>query len=284
MTKVTSYCFLILVLTVVSCVNKSENENAVARVYNSYLHQDDLSAVLPQSYLEKDSLLITKNYINNWAKEQLLLKKAEINLSEDVNQINELVAQYRQDLLVNKYKEAVVEQYLDTLATSKDVAAFYNENKEIFKLNEELVKLKYIYFGNEILNPKDFEELFRSSKKEDLDSLKSKELQLKSYNLNDSIWIRLDDVLREIPSFNNNDKERILNKSNFFEKKDSLGVYLVAVKEVLKRGEIAPMSYVIPTVKQMILHRRKLELFKKIEETLIEDAINNKEFEIYERE
>ena len=56
----------------------------------------------------------------------------------------------------------------------------------------------------------------------------------------------------------------------------------MAVKDVLSRGQTAPMSYVLPTVKQMILHRRKLELLKKIEETLIEDAITNKEFEIYE--
>jgi hypothetical protein len=31
----------------------------------------------------------------------------------------------------------------------------------------------------------------------------------------------------------------------------------------------------------MILHKRKLELLRKIEETLTEDAIKNKEFEIY---
>ena len=283
MNKIAPYCFLILIL-ITSCIHKTENDDAVARVYDSYLYQDDLNAILPEEFITKDSLLLTKNYIDNWAKEELLLKKAEINLGEDLDQIEELVTQYRQDLLVNKYKEAVVEQYLDTLATSKDVAAFYDENKEIFKLNEELVKIKYIYIGKEVLNPKDFEKLFRSSKKEDLDSLKSKELELKSFNLNDSIWIRLDDILREIPSLNTQDKKRILNKTKFFEKEDSLGVYLIAVNKVLKRGDTAPMSYVMPTIKQMILHGRKLELLKKIEETLIEDAINNKEFEIYERE
>ena len=88
--------------------------------------------------------------------------------------------------------------------------------------------------------------------------------------------------MAKIPSFDNQDKLRILKKSKYFEKKDSLGVYLVAVKAVLKRNETAPMSYVLPTIKQMILHKKKLELLKKIEKTLVEDALGSTEFEIYD--
>jgi len=203
-------------------------------------------------------------------------------MGDSLTEIDVLVNQYRRDLLVSKYKEAVIEQYLDTLATSEDVMVFYDDNKEIFRLNEELVKLKYIYYSNQLNEPEELRTLFRSDKKEDLDSLRSRELQLISYNLNDSIWIRLDDVMNKVKGFDAPEKTLILKKNSFFEKKDSIGVYLVAVKGVLGRGEIAPMSYVLPTVKQMNLHKRKLELLKKIEETLIEDAISNKEFEIYE--
>lgn len=276
--------YFAIIISLISCGDKANGGDSIARVYDSYLYQQEIKDMLPNDVSKSDSLLLVKNFINDWAKQQLLLKKAEINIGDSIEEIDVLVNQYRQDLLISKYKEAVIEQYLDTLATSEDVAEFYNENKDIFKLNEELVKLKYIHFSNQLNNPNELEELLRSSKKEDLDSLRSKELQLISYNLNDSIWIRVDDIMRRIKSFNKKDKERILKKTSFFEKKDSLGVYLVAVKDVLKRGQTAPMSYVLPTVKQMILHGRKLELIKKIEETLIEDAITNKEFEIYEDE
>lgn len=272
-----SICILLL-----SCGKKTNGVDSIARVYDSYLYEEDIKNVLPNDVSQADSLLLVKNFINDWAKQQLLLKKAEINVGDSLAEIDVLVNQYRQDLLISRYKEAVIEQYLDTLATSEDVDKFYDENKEIFKLNEELVKLRYIYFSNQLNNPKELKQLFRSSKKEDLDSLKSQELHLISYNLNDSIWIRIDDIKDKIKFFTKEDRNRILKKTSFFEKKDSLGVYLVAVKDVLKRGQIAPMSYVLPTVKQMILHKRKLELLKKIEETLIEDAITNKEFEVYE--
>jgi hypothetical protein len=58
----------------------------------------------------------------------------------------------------------------------------------------------------------------------------------------------------------------------------------VAIKDVLHRNDVAPKSYVIPTIRQMILHNRKLELMNEIEKTLVMDAINNKQFEQYENE
>jgi hypothetical protein len=77
------------------------------------------------------------------------------------------------------------------------------------------------------------------------------------------------------------DKQELLKKDNFVKKEDSLSLYLVKIKNVLNRNEIAPKSYITPSIKQMILHQRKLQLLKNIEETLLEDAQNKKQFEIY---
>ena len=272
-----------LIFTISSCSNKEDDNEAIARVYDTYLYDSDLLELLPNNFSKQDSLLLVTNYINSWAKDQLLLEKAKINLNDKEN-IEELVNKYRQDILIDKYKGAAVSQYLDTVVTNEDITIFYNENKEIFRLNEELVKFKYIYFGNDLLNPEDFTTLFKSNKKKDIDSLVSQEIQLKSFNFNDSIWIRLEDVMNKISAFDKTDKSLFLKKTRFFKKEDSLGVYLVAVKDALKRNQTAPQSYVLPTIKQMILHKRKLDLLKKIEQTLMEDAINNKEFEIYEND
>lgn len=274
---------LFLLLIVFSCKKEeTDTSNAVARVYDSYLYTDDITRILPEDVKGNDSILLAKNYINRWIKEQLLIKKAEINLGEGISEIDELVKSYRYDLLVNKYKEEAVKQYLDTLVKQQDLDVFYEENKEIFKLNEELVKLKYIHFGNDILNPKEFKKLFKSNKQADLDTLRAREMQLKSYSLNDTTWVRLSDVRRKLSAIEEEDVKLILKNTRFLEKKDSIGVYLVAVKDVLKRNQTAPKSYITPTIRQMILHKRKLDLIKKIEETLVEDALNNQEFEIYE--
>ncbi len=133
----------------------------------------------------------------------------------------------------------------------------------------------------DILDQKEIIKQFKSDKYEDLISLENQELNFKAINLNDSTWIKVEDVLLKIPKFRENPKELLLKKTKFIQKEDSLGLYLVAVKDVLKRNDIAPLNYITPTIKQMILHKRKLELIRDIEKTLINDAIQNKNFKEY---
>ncbi len=42
-----------------------------------------------------------------------------------------------------------------------------------------------------------------------------------------------------------------------------------------------PLSYIKPTIEQIILNKRKLELIKKLEKDITKDAIKNNDFEIY---
>ncbi len=106
-------------------------------------------------------------------------------------------------------------------------------------------------------------------------------MQLKSQHLNDSIWIKYSDLIANIPIFKDEDKKSLLKKGIFIQKEDSLSLYLLTIKKVLQRNEIAPKSYILPTIKQMILHQRKLLLLRNIEETLIDDANKKQQFEIY---
>jgi hypothetical protein len=73
----------------------------------------------------------------------------------------------------------------------------------------------------------------------------------------------------------------LLKKTNFLQLRDSLGLYLVAVKSTLERNENAPLEYVRPTINQIIKNKRKLALIQKLEKEIKDDAIKNKQFEIY---
>ena len=276
--------YIIVLMIFQSCdyfTIKNDTREPVARVNNSYLYKDELKNIVVGEVSSQDSILLVNNYINNWVKQHLLLSKAQLNLENKTDKFEELVKKYREDLFINSYKEAVVKQYLDTEITNNDIEKFYSENNQNFKLNEELVKLKFIKIGKDVLNKKELIKLFKSTKKEDLDSLHSKEFFLKSFHLNDSIWVKYSDVMTKIPVFKSEDKKQLLKKDNFIQKEDSLSLYLVAVKQVLNRNEIAPRSYITPTIKQMILHQRKLLLLRNIEETLIDDANKKQQFEIY---
>jgi len=280
---------IILIITVLLSLNscnyfsfkKEKNHKILAKVYNDILYLKDIKSIIPPNIAKQDSLVFLNNYVNNWARQKLLLNTAELNLNENQTEFDKLVKKYKEDLYINKYKEEVIKQYLDTIVSQKNIKDFYKKNKDNFRLNEILVKLKYIEIGNDVINPKVFIKLFKSDKKEDLETLDDKRLQLKSAALNDTTWVRYSDVVNKIPFLKKRDSKKVLKKMNFIENKDSLGLYLVAIKKVLKRNDLAPISYIAPTIKEIILHKRELSLIKKIEETLTNDAIKKNKFEIF---
>ena len=257
---------------------ESTTSEIVAIVNTEKLFREDLVNVVPNNTSKEDSIVLVKGFINDWAVKQLLLSNAESNSSlEEVTEINSLVKDYKESLLINSYKERLINQQLDTVISENEIEDFYANNKENFKLNEELIKVKYLHFDNNIINKKEFIKLFQSDKIEDLEALEKQQLSFKYYQFNDSIWTQLDKVLLKLPF----SKENLLNKTKFLQKQDSLGLYLVAIKDVLIRNDTAPLSYIEPTVKQMILHRRKIELIRDIEKILVKDATKNNNFKIY---
>ncbi len=278
------FVILIGVLFLVSCkfFKDTEEEQVIARVNESYLFFNDIKDLVKKGTSEADSTLIVQNFINRWATQQLLVDGAKVNLSETKQEdFNKLVNQYKTDLYTKAYMEALVKKSIDTVVSSNEAKDYYRNNKEAFKLNEELIKFRYIHVSESINDFDAIKEKFKRFEAEDKKELDSISLQFNSYSLNDSIWIKQSQVLEKIPVVTSENKEELLKKSNFVQLKDSLGVYLMQINDVLYRNNTAPLEYVKPTIDQIVINKRKLELIRQLEKDITKDAIKNKQFEIY---
>jgi hypothetical protein len=250
----------------------------IATVHNNYLYTEDIKLLIPKNIEKNDSLVFTRSIINSWAVKQLLLKKAEDNNTQNDNsEINNLVKDYRQALLINGYKERLIKQQLDTLIEQQEIIDYYKLNSKNFRLNEELIKTRYLHFSNDLIDRKEVVKSFKKGTIEDLEELEIKQLTFKQMMLNDSVWTPLENVLLKIPFSRIN----LLKKTKLLQKEDSLGLYLITIKDVLLRNQIAPLSYIKPTIKQMILHQRKLQLIRDLEKIILKDAIQNKSYKIH---
>jgi hypothetical protein len=261
---------------------RTDLQEPIARVNDSYLYKEDIQDLITENTTREDSIIRVQNHINQWATQQLLMSGAQLNLSQEKqDDFNELIDQYKRDLYIKAYLEALVKQSIDTVVSDQEALEVYNRNIETFKLNEELIKFRYINLSENILNIEDIENRFKRFDREDRKVLDSIAIQFRSYSLNDSIWIRLDQVMTRIPMLNADNKKELLKKSNFIQHKDSLGLYLMQINDVLNRNDIAPIEYVMPTIKEIVINQRKLELIQQLETDITKDAIRNKQFEIY---
>ncbi len=265
--------------------DRQDDKLPLARVGETYLYRSDIAPLLRKNISKEDSTSFVTNYINNWASKQLLLTKARINLPDDqINEFDILVNNYRNDLYTRAYKEALVQQGSDSTVTKEQLSTFYNEEKENFRLKEKLVQLRFIELPKQFLNKGETIKRLKRFNKEDVAYLDSIGVQFKKLNFNDSIWVQASRVINEIPPLTRENEDRYLKKSQFFEMEDANGVYLTKIEEVLQTNDIAPLSYIEPTIKQVLLSRRKLNYIRKLETEIIDEAIKDKEFEVYGKE
>ena len=276
-----SLCFLVIF----SCdlALKPNSQDSIARVNTSFLTLDDIDTALVEGLSQQDSLIQIQNVINNWATEQLLQDGARINLeAEQQIEFEILVQQYKSDLYTSAYLEALVKQNLDTTITNQELEEVYNQNKELFVLKEDLIKLRYINHDKNLPNSNEIKRRFRRYNAEDRTVLDTISLQFNSFFLNDSVWIKSSQVISKIKPLKKGFNKVLLKKINFIQLKDSLGLYLMEVKDLLEIGSQAPMAYALPTLKQIIINKRKLKLVNQLKSEIVDDAIKNKKFEIYE--
>ena len=278
--------FVFFLGSLTSCgdfLKKNTDRDPVARVGDEYLYREDIAGLVTDDMSEADSASFITNYINRWATRQLLLSKAKINLpEEELRDFDRLVEDYRTDLYTRAYKEALVVQAEDTTISRSEWEAYYEDNKENFRLKEKLVQLRFIEIPVQFINKDEVTTRLKRFDQDDIDYLDSVSVQFRKLNFNDSLWVPVSKVLQEIPPLTADNEEGYLKKSQFFELQDAMGVYLVHINEVLQINEIAPLAYVEPRIKQLILNRRKLDYIRKLETEIIDEATREKEFEVYD--
>ena len=274
--------YLIIILLICSCdLPTNEESNAVARVGEDFLFISDReNKIKPNG---SDSLQITTRTINEWAEELLYLKKAEINLSSrEKKRLEKLVSTYRNDLYVKTYKDKAIQSQLDSFVEKEEIESYFEHNKLNFKTNKDLMRGRYVRVRNENYNLRSIRKSIRRFNENDKVFLDSIALQFTTYSLNDSIWVQASQFFNRLPSITERRYKNFLKNDTFFELQDSLEVYLVVVEEVVLRNDLAPLDYVAPTLKQILINKRKLELMRQLDREIIEEGLRQNIYEVYE--
>ena len=275
--------YIILLFLFFSCDNyfKNQSNSDLARVEDEYLTKNEIESIFENSTNFMDSTMVLNNYINNWAANKLLIQRALLNLpQENQDKIQDLVDDYKRDVLINTYIDAMINENMNLEVTTYELDSLYDNYRETFKLTEELFKIRFIYISN--LNPDIslFKKKLRRFNLDDARYLDSLSFQFNRFSLNDSIWKNKNEVFYQLPNLKKLNKY-MLKKSNFIEIKDSLGLYLINIKDILKVNQYAPLDYVSETLKRMVINKRKSEFIDQLRKDITKDAIKNKSFEVY---
>jgi len=283
--KCTLFSVFFLMLTGCELFEKTTNTKVLARVHEVNLYEEDLKNFnIPKGLSEKDSVAILMDYINDWATKQLILHEAKKNMTEKKQrEYNTLVEEYKLDLFSSAYENAFVKKSLKTGISSGEIETYYNKYKESFLLQEDLVNVRYIHLSEKYKDLPATRRAFKRFNNDDKQELKELKLSFIESDFNlEKKWISFESILAKIPSLRYFKKSKILRNDYFLSYKSEEDRFFVKFEKILKAGQSAPIEHVEEQIKQIILNKRKIKLKKQLEEEIRKDALQTKEYQIFE--
>ncbi|MBL4662463.1 MAG: peptidyl-prolyl cis-trans isomerase, partial [Flavobacteriaceae bacterium] len=214
---------IVLFLLITSCdyFKQEDLRIPIARVNDTYLYEEDVSNLVFEVTSAEDSILRVNNFIKRWATQQLMIDQAKINLTDtELSNYDKLVDQYRIDLYTEAYKSSIVPQQLDSTITPQEMELYYEANKDNFKLNDQLLKVRYIQVSLNFDNLGNIREKLKRFNENDKVELDELSIQFQSYNFNDSTWVKKKSLMQNVPIIQYSENQ-VLKKSNFTQLQDS---------------------------------------------------------------
>lgn len=272
---------LIAAMLVASCNivnNLIHDDQVVAKAAGEKLYRSELSKYIPDGVSSADSAKMADQYISSWASKLLFMKKAKKELSKDEQDVDNELEEYRMSLLKYRYEQLYVNARLDTAISSKQVVEYYETHKESFVLARPILKVRFIDIMKESQNREEILDKLSArggSEEQDLDSLAY--ICAIRYIDKSSEWLDAGLLAREFGT----DYETMLShlKDNYIiiESADRGDIRAAYVFDIIRSGT-APLDYCEPLIKDNILSARKRDLLEKLEQDLLKEAEENKDF------
>ena len=254
----------------------------VARVNNVYLYEDELEGITTTGITKEDSVSRVMAYVNSWIRKQLIMQEAQKKIDINEAEVQRKVLDYRYSLIGYEYQNYYIRQNLVDSVTELVINQYYKMNKDNFILKKNIVRATFIKVPKGAPRTNRIKPWLYSVKQKDQDDLKSYCLSFSSaYHLSDSSWVEFDKLTVNSPLADIPNKIQFLRTYSYYETSDNEFLYFLKVDGYKISDSESPIDFVRSDIKNIILNKRKVELSKKLEDEIYENAVRNKQFEIY---
>lgn len=278
------FSFLLTIIFATGCTDykNSNNRAVVATAGDKYLYHDQLPPISGSNISEEDSISIVRNFIDRWIKKELLLGKAEANLSPEYQaEIEQKIEETRSNLMIYQYEQQMMFQRMDTTVKYSEVVSYYDQNIETLNLSSHIVKVTFIKIPAEAPNIDRVRQWYKSGSQSDIQSLESYCYQFADkFDDFGEEWLNFNYLIRELPG-EINDTERFLRNNRFYETSDPEFFYFVNFRDYRLKGTVAPVEYVTRDIRNIILNNRKIKFLQDLETGIYNEAMRESAFRIY---
>jgi len=253
------------------------NADILVAIDRYSLTRGEVEQIIPRGTPSADSLLLAESYIRKWVKDILVYRVAERNIGAGNDEITRLVEGYRRALLKQRYSEYLIQSRLSPQISEQDMTAYYEINKDKFKLDKNLIKGLFLKVPIDALGLDNIRRQYRSRDDASLEAIEKFSMQQAViYEYFYDRWIDFGEVLGKIP-VHIADATQYLSSHSYIDVSDSAYCYLLNIDEYVLAGNVAPYEYAAPQIREQIISKRKVDFLKNFEEELYTEAVRKGE-------
>lgn len=281
--NISALAVLLMTVWMLACTpaGTSGSGEVLVRVYDKYLYASDLEGVIPQGASARDSLTAVRAFIQNWVDKELIVQKAEENLPEEYQDFSDRLEEYRNSLIIFEYEKMLVRQELDTNISAEAILDYYDRQKNNFMLREDILDLQYLVLHQDSPAIRKFRQYVRSEVAEEMDSLALYSSKYAvSFSIMDDQWLDLDEMKEILPVESYDYRDFNANR-RYLELRDSVFIYMVYIRDYKPADSVPPVQFVEEEIKKIILNKRKKDLIRNMRQTVLQDAIEHNQVEIF---
>ncbi|MDB9775746.1 hypothetical protein OAB47_05885 [Vicingaceae bacterium] len=276
-----SFIFSILLLSSCTYFKSKEEGNLIATVNDKNLYERDISELFKTGMSTEDSIEVATTYIDKWVKDNLLLQKAELNLTLDQKDFEKQLENYRNSLIIFNYEKRLVEQNLDTNIEDSDIEAYYRDNAKNFELKDNIVKVVYVKITPEAPKVDDLRRVMQLKKEEDFQLLEEYCVQFaEKYFIDTSEWLLFSEY-EKLANVNIENETGYIQSKQLNEWSDSTGSFFSQIIDHKIKSSLSPIEFAKDEIKSILLNKRKLLLIAEMKQNIYEEAVRKKQFEVY---
>jgi hypothetical protein len=279
------YLTVLVIILIGSCkFYKSGNEEeVVAKVGDKVLLRRDIASLLPKGITQSDSADQSKDFIQRWIKQELMLIVAEKNLTSEQKDFTRELEDYRSSLIIHRYQQKLLGQKLDTVLTENDIRQFYDSHSDLFILEQSIVKAVYVEIPKTVGKPDQIRRWMQANDDKSRTELESYSFKYATkFDYFNNQWVDFSGIKARMP-LNNDYSGQHLKRNNFIEVNDTEKYYFVSIKDFRQAGEMAPFEYVKDRIENLILNNRKMEFIQELEKNIYQKGIKENLFKIMNR-
>ena len=258
-----------------------KGKTPLAEIGQSFMYKEDLQADMPAGISGEDSIRFVNEYIRNWAEDELLYRKAEGNIPDDVS-VDELVASYRRSLILHIYQEELVNQKLGNTVSAEEIEQYYSQNSELFRADQPYIRGLFIKVPVNVPKIGNVRVWYKKNSQEAIDMLEKFSIgNAVHYEYFYDRWLPVSDFSAKIPLKAIDSDFDYLNRNRNVEVKDSAYCYFLHVENFLPKDEQLPLEYAEKEIKEILINLKRVEFIKQVKKDLYDEASEHNDIIYY---